>query len=445
MCSSIDQIPNQSTSLLQSHSHSQQSQQQNNNKNKPKDYQSIPKQSSQQQQQEPREEEEEEERSNSNPDSEPDSDSDSPRIQHVPISQSFPLPRPKLWPILITFALLDLATSIYFLIDHQPNDIILLNSNRALILDWTFTRAFLVGITSASRRIRTLGWVFASTGMISILLLLWTTNEFVQNNHRPGHTPALPFSLASFLTITILLFFFPLAHWFAFLVAVGITKARNPFVGHSLGLANSARSDYWNWAETNDDGALERVMFLEDEAETNEDEITEEDHQTDTDLTKPNGSQDTESSSSATEITSVITDEEPDRVLISSSPTSTSTTDQEADDQDPDPDEIQDIPPPPITPLTPSRTYHHPIGSSSSCSRANHLRNRNSWLSKQAAMFEEAEERRAQRRSSLPHHRTASCSNGCQTHLPIPDSFRKSPMTTPKKTNSRPVSLVSTR
>ncbi|KAH9814182.1 hypothetical protein DFH28DRAFT_318985 [Melampsora americana] len=167
----------------------------------------------------------------------------------------------------------------------------------------------------------------------------------------------------------------------------------------------------------------------------------------------------TQSTSSLTDIIPVTPIDEPEQVILSSSPTSNPITDQEVDDQDPDPDEIEDLPPAPITPLTPSRSYYDRMRSSSSCSRVSHLRNRSSWLSKQTAFFEELDRSptTSQTRSSLPHPPTSSCSNAChQTHLPIPDSFRfheilkpslKSKSNSKSNSNSisRPVSIISNR
>ncbi|KAG0143481.1 hypothetical protein CROQUDRAFT_134960 [Cronartium quercuum f. sp. fusiforme G11] len=309
-----------------------------------------------------------------------------------------PLPRPKLWLILSLISILDLFTTIYYIylyhLDKTNHDLmIILNLHPNLIFSWNLSKAILLLIISTSRQIRSFGWIYAITGMISILLLIWTTNEYVQISHSNQIPKLFPI-----LNISILLFFLPLLEWLGFLIIVGIKNSRNPFIGNSLGLGFSTKLEYWNWNEINDINAIERVILLED------DEFIE------TSNHHPNN------------VPEVEEVEESDQNSVTSSPTTTTTIEEE---EGPDSDDIIDIPLPSIKTL------------SNSTNSTLRRRNRNnSWLAKQVDAFEQVEERRSLRRSSLPHQRTPSCSNACYHPIPptsTPITGRFSVPSTPRK------------
>ncbi|KAI8452070.1 hypothetical protein BY996DRAFT_7251949 [Phakopsora pachyrhizi] len=300
------------------------------------------------------------------------------------ITLPIPLPRPYHWRILPVLSSLDLLNSFGLIVllsihtsssssssdggnsknleseksngerlrvdgERSDESLRLIASNQWLIFSWILLRSILLMVSSCSRRIRSLGWVFASTGMVSVLILLWCTNEFIQtNDHRD--------SLRGFLVAIEALLVVPMINWFGFLFVVGVSTRRNPFNRKFLGLGDMIGSDRGHWEEQ----PIEESGVL----------VLEEDDDDD-------GCQGTTSAPSARDLNN-----SQNQLVGLGAPSlaiqrENEEEEEEEYDDDDDLDEIVDLPIPSVTVLTPGP----PLSSSGSLRIKSSLNKRSSWNS----------------------------------------------------------------
>lgn len=206
-------------------------------------------------------------------------------------------------------------------------------------------RSILAGIAGTSRRVRSLGWAFAGLGLISAIIFIWSTNEFIQRHQASFPSTNLYEKFQIYERSIFGLLVIPLLEWVSFLICVGVSNERNPFNRQTLGLGSLVYDGHWNWMEERlDQENIERVLLLDDESGI---EVETRDHEGDQSI---NG--------------------RCDQYL----------TDDDDDDDEADPDDIQDMPVSKATVLTPGPLLTSPPPSHSR--DHHHLRNRTSWGSR---------------------------------------------------------------